>query len=139
MSIKYAPAKGSIIICEFDKYAMLPEMQKRRPVVVLSSVAPRLCLVVPLSTTEPEPQEPWHYLLNTPSPLPAPYDSKAHWVKGDMVFPASFDRLMLPFRGKDRNGKRIYDVKVAAPDDFEAIRRCVAAALFPGWLDNLHI
>ena len=131
MAIKYAPAKGSIIICDFDEYALRPEMRKRRPVVVLSSVSPGLCLVVPLSTSEPDPQEAWHYLLNTPDPLPPPFNSKAHWVKGDMVFPASFDRLTLPYAGKTKTGKRIYDVKVIKPDDLEAIRHCVASALFP--------
>ena len=137
MAIKYAPTKGSIIICEFDQFALPPEMQKRRPVVVLSHVSPRLCLVVPLSTTEPDLQKPWHYLLNTPDPLPKPYNSKAHWVKGDMVFPASFDRLTLPFSGKDKNGKRIYDVKVVSVEDFEEIQRCVISALFPGLVDKL--
>jgi uncharacterized protein YifN (PemK superfamily) len=136
MAIKYAPPKGSIIICEFDRYALRPEMQKRRPVVVLSSISPGLCLVVPLSTTEPDPQEAWHYLLNTPDPLPYPFNSKTHWVKGDMVFPASFERLTLPFVEKDKNGKRIYAVKTVTSEDFEEIRRCVMAALFPGWIDK---
>ena len=63
-------------------------------------------------------------------PLPAPYDAAEHWVKGDMVNTVSFARLDLPYVGKDRKGKRIYDIKTVPKEDFTRIIACVAFALF---------
>jgi len=34
-----------------------------------------------------------------------------HWVKADMISTVSFDRLSLPYRGKNISGKRDYFVK----------------------------
>ncbi|WP_366125084.1 type II toxin-antitoxin system PemK/MazF family toxin [uncultured Desulfovibrio sp.] len=80
MAIKFTPDVGTILLCDFGN-VIEPEMCKKRPVVVLSSVSPWLCIVVPLSTTDPEEQMPWHCLVNTPKTLPYPYDSKVHWLK----------------------------------------------------------
>ena len=33
------------------------------------------------------------------------------------------------FKGKDANGKRIYDNRVLSPDDFAAIQKCVLHGL----------
>ena len=93
MAIKFQPEIGSILLCEFS--GIEPEMTKKRPVIILSSVSPRLCLVAPLSTTDPEEQQPWHCLINTPKTLPAPYDSKVHWLKGDMISAVGFQRLFM--------------------------------------------
>jgi uncharacterized protein YifN (PemK superfamily) len=55
MAIHFHPQRGTIVVCDFRGFEA-PEMQKRRPVVVVS---PRLrhrdnlCTVVPLSTTAP--------------------------------------------------------------------------------------
>ncbi len=127
MAIKFQPDTGSILLCEFN--GAEPEMTKKRPVIVLSSVSTHLCLVAPLSTTEPDEQKPWHYLVNTPKPLPAPYNSKVHWLKGDMVCAVSFRRLTMPCKGKDKDGHRIY-VKIKLNcEEMKAVRRCVAAAI----------
>jgi uncharacterized protein YifN (PemK superfamily) len=128
MAIKYAPSPGTILLCNFDGY-IPPEMNKKRPVVVLSTVSHRLCIVVPLSTTEPSPQESWHYLLNTPEPLPPPYNSLHHWVKGDMVSTVSYMRLSLPHAGKDADRKRNYGTKYVALEELKRIRACVVAAI----------
>ena len=127
MAIKYQPDVGSILLCEFS--GVEPEITKKRPVVVLSSVAPRLCLVVPFSTTDPEEQKPWHMLINTPSPLPYPYDSKVHWLKGDMVCHVGFHRLTMPFKGKDKFGNRLYVKIRLSEEEMRNVRRCVSAAL----------
>lgn len=127
MAIKFQPEVGLVLLCDFD--GLPPEMDKRRPVVVLSSVSTRLCNVVPFSTTDPEEQKPWHCLVNTPNPLPYPYDHKVHWLKGDMVATVGFHRLFLPCKGKDRYGHRLY-VKLRLDEtQMREIRRCVAAAL----------
>jgi hypothetical protein len=41
--------------------------------------------------------------------LPAPYDADYHWVKADMVYTLSFNRLFLLCTGKDLTGTREYD------------------------------
>jgi uncharacterized protein YifN (PemK superfamily) len=122
MAIQYHPEPGTILICDFHGFRS-PEMLKRRPVVVIS---PRLrqryklCTVVPLSTTTPIPQTAYHYRLHTVPPLPEPYDSEHQWVKGDMVYTVSFDRLFLPFAGKDPLGNRQYDARVIDRADLRA-------------------
>ena len=127
MAIQFPPDVGLLLLCAFE--GKEPEMVKRRPVVVLSSVSTRLCNVVPLSTTDPEEQMPWHCLVNTPKPLPYPYDHKVHWLKGDMVATVGFHRLVMPHKGKDKYGNRLY-VKLRLDEgQMREIRRCVAAAL----------
>ena len=127
MAIQYAPEVGTILLCEFT--GIPPEMTKKRPVIILASVSPRLCIVVPLSTTDPEEQKTWHCLINTPSPLPAPYDSKVHWLKGDMVSVVGFQRLYMPFKGKDKYGNRLYVKVRLKEEEMKEVRRCVAAAI----------
>lgn len=132
MSIKFAPETGTILICDFHGYET-PEITKRRPVVVVS---PRLkdrwglCTVVPLSTTPPRKVMGYHYRLRTAPPLPYPYDSDEHWVKGDLISTVGYARLSLPFGGeKDAQGKRIYDQRVVSAHDLEEIQACIRRAL----------
>lgn len=131
MAIKFHPEPGTILVCDFDGMKF-PEMQKRRPAIVIS---PRLknrgglCTVVPLSTTDPKKIEPYHYRLHTIPPMPAPYNSASHWVKADMIYTVSFERLFLMFDGKDANGKRIYDQRIIDAADLLKIRACVLHAL----------
>lgn len=47
------------------------------------------------------------------------------WVKADMICSVSFDRLSLPYIGKDAQGKREYDVRRIADDDLRRIQVCV--------------
>ena len=130
MAIKFRPKPGTILLCDFQG-SIPPEMNKKRPVVVLSSVSERLCIVVPLSTTAPHFPQKWHCVLHTQDTLPAPYDANTHWVKGDMVSTVSFERLFLPRLGKDTDGKRIYDIKAVSPKDIKRTVGCENAALSP--------
>lgn len=57
--------------------------------------------------------------------MPAPYDSPRMWVKADMICAVSFQRLALPFIGKDPQGKRIYDVRQIAGEDLRRVQVCV--------------
>lgn len=131
MGLQYHPEQGTILICDFQGLKA-PEMIKKRPVVVIS---PRLrhrgnlCTVVPLSTSEPAPVAAYHFKLHVSPPLPPPYDASVKWVKADMVYTVAFDRLSLPFNGKDRNGKRIYDVRVIEKSDLLKIQQCVLHGL----------
>lgn len=55
--------------------------------------------IVPLSTTPQKDIEGYHYKLFIDPVLPEPYNAEFHWVKADMVYTVSLDRLYLPFFG----------------------------------------
>ena len=131
MAIKFVPAQGSILICDFKGFQE-PEMTKRRPVVVISpKMKDRwgLCSVVPLSTTPPRPVKDYHLKLKTDPPLPEPYSSEWQWVKADLIYTVSFERLHLMFDSKGDDGKRIYDQRIVSKDELEAIQKCVLFGL----------
>jgi len=132
MAIRFHPSPGSILICDF-KGMIMPEMQKRRPVIVISPRYRRqpsgLCTVVPLSTTPPSPQELFHTKLYIDPPMPKPYDSEYHWVKADMIYRVSFDRLHLFHNGKTPDGKRQYIYPELTEKQLEEVRQCVKHAL----------
>lgn len=95
MPILFQPNPGMILVCDY-RGSVFPEMQKVRPVVVVSPTfkhRPKLCAVVPLSTTPPNPVENYHLLLTLDPPLPHPFDSPEVWVKADMLSTVSHDRL----------------------------------------------
>jgi uncharacterized protein YifN (PemK superfamily) len=129
MAVKYDPHPGTILLCDFSGN-IPPEINKKRPIVVLSTVSAELSIVVPLSTTRPLKQQKWHYLLQTPQPLPAPYDGLEHWVKGDMIYTVSFKRLSYPIEGKAADGKRLRVVKIITAEDLAHIYACISAAIF---------
>lgn len=112
-------------------------MNKRRPAVIVS---PRfrsranLCTVVPLSTTKPNPEEKYHFRLQTDPVLPHPYNKEYHWVKADMLYTVSFSRLSLLFEGKDDQGKRIYDERVICAADLKKVQECMLYGLGMGAL-----
>jgi uncharacterized protein YifN (PemK superfamily) len=125
------PKTGTVVICDFHGF-VIPEMVKRRPVIIVS---PRfrkksgLCTIVPLSVTPPDPIMPYHYELNLGEPLPKPFDSLIAWVKGDMLTTVSFNRLFMPYAGKDSDGKRKYVIKIVEDIDLRRIRECILCAI----------
>lgn len=138
MAIAEHPAPGTILLCNFDYGFVPPEMVKRRPVIVVSpkiSLRPRLCTVIPLSTEPPQVRMPYHIELVDIAPaLPEPWDTGPNWVKGDMVYSVSFDRLDLIRYGKDRNGKRVYRYETVTDEQMKQIRTCILSALGLGAL-----
>lgn len=138
MAINIHPEQGTIVICDFKGFVP-PEMVKRRPAVVVSPRLRnrnRLCAIVPLSTTPPPRIMSYHYKLHTDPVLPHPYTAKYHWVKADMLYTVSTDRLFLPFNGKDAQGRRIYDVRVIDKADLIKIQQCVLYGLGLGRLTD---
>lgn len=130
MAIYRHPSAGQILICDFSSLSTKsPEMTKKRPVIVLS---PRMrrgnyCTVVPLSTTAPVPVQAWNMRLRVN--LPSPYTEPEVWVKGDMLYTISFERLY-PFKaGKDEFGKRIYKSFEISADEMEQVWNCVFKGL----------
>jgi mRNA interferase MazF len=131
MALGIHPVAGTIVICDFDWFRP-PEMVKRRPALVVS---PRirnrdnLCTVVPFSTTPPPRVMPYHYKLFTDPPLPEPFPEAHHWLKCDMIYTVTLDRLFMPFLGKDANGKRMYDTRVISDNELKEVRKCVLHGL----------
>ena len=123
MALKFQPKERSVVMCDFRGYEM-PEMVKKRPVVVIARNRhnSQLVSVVPLSSTEPALYESCHHKMSI-NPLP----DKIHiecWAKCDMLATVSLARLD---RYKPANGERC--VPVIGMDDFQAIKSAVASAL----------
>ena len=131
MAIQFHPEQGAILACDFQGFKE-PEMTKRRPVVVITPrlrKRGKLCAVVPLSTTPPSEIMPYHHKLYLIPKLPAPYDASFHWVKADMIYTVSFERLFLLHNGKDASGKRNYDDRIIDKADLIKIQQCILHGL----------
>lgn len=131
MPLRFHPNPGLVLICDFNNGFQPPEMVKRRPVVVISPRPRRstqLCTVVPLSTTVPNPVEPFHHRMD-PCSLPGKFSQKETWAKCDMLATVALGRLDRVSVGKDARGKRKYVAEPVTNEDLEAIRRGVLAAL----------
>ena len=131
MPFYFYPRPGKLLICNFDTGFKPPEMVKKRPVVVISPRFRRkhpLCTVVPLSTTVPDPLEPYHHRMN-PQSLPGYLAKSETWAKCDMLATVSLERFDRVLIGRNADGRRIYVAESVTADDLDAIRRCVAIAL----------
>lgn len=120
------------MICDYSTGFIIPEMVKRRPVIIISKPMKgrqRLCTVVPLSTTAPNPVMSFHAEITLPFELPRPFDAERQWIKGDMINSVSFDRLDLIRLGKDADGKRIHLVQPIGAELLSVVQDCVASAL----------
>lgn len=132
MAIRFPPAPGDILICDFSNGFRPPEMVKRRPVLVLS---PRLrhrdglCTVVPLSTTVPRRNVPYQCLVTLPFAPPPPFQAIKVWAKADMLATVAFGRLDLMRSARKANGKRAWLKIRLSEQDFTRVQDCVRAAL----------
>lgn len=132
MALTYHPSFGAILICDYETGFKKPEMVKRRPVVVIT---PRLrkrsdlCTVVPLSLTQPESIESYHYELELPVILPKPWDSQKCWVKADMFSTVCYERLSPVRKGRSRDGKRLYYNNLVPTQEMKRIQAAVLSAL----------
>lgn len=87
--LKFQPKPGTIVMCDFSTGFIVPEMVKKRPVVVVrkSKTNPKLVTIVPISQTEPEEITEVHVEIISP------LDRKKAWIKCDMITTVSIDRL----------------------------------------------
>jgi mRNA interferase MazF len=107
-------------------------MVKRRPVIVLATPSPRLCIVVPTSTTRPKSIKSFHCRIEWDPLLPHPYNKINYsWVKGDHLYTVSFERLDLFRIARDPSGKRIYDYRTIDSETMAKVQAAVLAGL--GW------
>ncbi len=86
---------------------------------------PKLCTVVCLSNTPPDPVMPYHMQINLAPALPNPWNSNGVWVKGDMVYSIGFQRLDFIRLGKQANGKRIYYYSKLNDHQMKQVHACV--------------
>lgn len=117
MPLPYHPKQGELLICDFDDSAPGAEMVKRRPVVVVSrhgAHSQRLCTIIPLSTTAPNPQRQWHHPMPHLS-IKGWQAAGVIWAKCDMLATVSFDRLNKPYV-RTRNGRNYLSCKLDEPD-----------------------
>lgn len=132
MSLIYVPDAGTIVLCDFSTGFRPPEMVKKRPVIIISPPIHNrrdLCTIVPLSTTEPNIMERYHYELIFNPPLPSPFNKEKFWVKCDMVNSVGLWRLDLLYN-KDNNGiKRDYIKPRVSKEELMDIRNCVVESL----------
>ncbi|MGZ9034665.1 MAG: type II toxin-antitoxin system PemK/MazF family toxin [Rhodospirillales bacterium] len=132
MPIDFHPHPGQVLICDYNTGFIIPEMVKRRPVVVISPRLRRrnnLCTVVPLSTTPPDPVERYHLEVSLHPPLPVPWQSEVMWVKADMVATVAFKRLELIRGPKEFQGKRKYVTVRLDDEHLRRTRTCVLRAI----------
>lgn len=120
------------MLVRFDKAFKVPEMVKTRPCLVVSKrikSRPNLVTVVPLSTTEPDPVMPYHCEIDVEVELPRRWSAKTCWVKGDMVYALSFERVDLFNLGPDESGRRRYQTETISRDTLRKIQKCILVGL----------
>lgn len=132
MVLQFHPNPGTFLVCDFHGFSA-PEMVKKRPVVVLSPRFRRryrLVTVVPLSTTPPEPVEPYHVFLKLHAPLhPDKWPERKIWVKCDMIYAVSFARLDPIRLRRDQFGKWHYNRTQLNGADLLKVRKAVAYSI----------
>ena len=86
------PSPGEVWMCDFAGY-VAPEMVKLRRVVVVSprNAGAPIALVVPVSTTPPEPVQPIH--VHFPRGSYACFGPVDTWAKADLLAHVRFERL----------------------------------------------
>ena len=91
--LHFQPKRGEIFWCDFSGYK-IPEIVKTRPVLVIKKHKhnPKLVYVVPGSNLEPEEVKIYHYALDKEFTIEY-FNDKEHWVKIDMVYTISIERL----------------------------------------------
>ena len=117
MPLYYRPRQGDVLLCDFTRGFVAPEMLKVRKVVVISRTTThnrRLCTVLPISATAPEFLKDWHHLLRD-NPLPDD-GYKRLWVKCDMIYTVSFDRLDKLHRRSRRSGREYFVPRLGVED-----------------------
>jgi uncharacterized protein YifN (PemK superfamily) len=138
MSLWFQPKPRSVLYCDFAGFRV-PEMTKRRPVIVLRAHKRnrKLVYVVPLSTSAPNPPQPYHFhFACSPVVHTAPTEA---WAKCDMVVVVSVERLSISrWRHASQRGARPQSVLMISEKEFATIRQCVAIAFGFGASSYVH-
>jgi uncharacterized protein YifN (PemK superfamily) len=132
MTITFHPTPGAILVCCYDPGFKEPEMVKTRLCVVITPRLRRregLCTVVPLSTTEPQHVEDYHYRMELERSPPKPWEGTVKWAKCDMLATVAYHRLTPIGVGRSPDGTRKYIYPHATPEQIKEIRKSVLCAL----------
>jgi len=138
MGLKYSPYVGQILMCDFHGMKE-PEMTKRRPVIVLraSRYGPKLATIACLSTSEPKPSQQYHLKMdNALLPNIDFFQDKETWLKGDMIYTVSHERLDLIKLGRLDGGKRQYFQQKLSRDHMREVYTCVLHGINLGGLSG---
>ena len=129
MSLRFQPAPGTILNCDFSGY-IVPEIVKTRQVVVVwkHKTNAKLVYIVPLSTTAPYTPALAHELASVPIPRQGQDPDTKVWVKCDMIYTVSTDRLSMPVNRASRRNAAPININLSTPDLME-VRQRIAKAL----------
>jgi mRNA interferase MazF len=125
MAISFYPRAGQILMCDFSGFRE-PEMNKIRPVIVISPRLPNrseIVAVVPISLTAPVKDFPFVVRLSK-NYHPSESDDLPCWAKCDMLL--NIGRFRLDGFKVDR---RKWETPQASGADLAAVRQGVLAAL----------
>lgn len=125
MPIKYFPRAGAMLMCDLTDFSP-PEMDKKRPVIIISPRLPSrsgLVAVVPTSTTAPRHSLPFCVLLSK-NYHPLEPDQPPQWAKCDMVMNLSIERL-----DGFKVGHRKWEHPIVSEEDLKAVRNGVLYGL----------
>lgn len=132
MTLKYHPKPGAILMCDFSKGFVQPEMVKVRPVVVLATGGRHnsgIVTVAALSTVPPKPALHHHCKIDSKHlPKIALFQGKESWLKGDMLYSVGFNRLNQIKVGQSHSG-RIYFNERLGREKMKEIYGCVLHGL----------
>lgn len=140
MPLSYYPNPGEILLCDYRVNVVPPEMDKRRPIVIVTPRLRRrgeLCGVVPLSTTKPQALENFHCMIELERPLPEPFDSPVMWAKCDMFSVVSRARIDR-FKAGRAGGKRLFLAGKMSAEQLKAVKAATLCGLGLGSL-TIHL
>lgn len=127
MSINFIPRPRTVLICDYTTGFVVPEMVKRRPVVVLSPVRHlhpgRLILIVPVSTGRPKIVESFHVHIRA-GKYPFLTWRADSWVKCDAIAAVALTRLSLPYIPRSQPQSTLL-----SRSDFRTVQNAVLNAL----------
>lgn len=115
-----------------------PELIKNRPVIIIGTRpnGHKLASVVGLSTQPPINTQPYHMELDdTHLPRHRFFRGAKTWVKGDMLYTVSFERLSYVSLGSEK-GKRIYFQNRLGRETMKNVYSCVLHGLNLGFLSE---
>ena len=125
MALGFHPRAGQIFVGDFTDLKV-PEITKKRPVIILSPKLPyrsELVAIVPISTTAPRHSLPFVYKLAKNYTPWGPPETES-WAKCDLVMNVALRRLTA-----FKIGRRKYTYPTLSPEDLAGVRRGVLAGL----------
>lgn len=130
MGLRFQPSPGTILNCDFSGY-IVPEIVKPRQVVVVwkHKSNPKLVYILPLSTTPPHTPSLAVQLPYLPLPRKDQDPNTAIWVKCDLIYTVSTDRLTMPVsRASRRAASAPININISTPE-LMLVKAALAKAL----------